>query len=61
VTSPKTAPKKRLKILFPQFKETITGITIAKAIGIPRMREHCPLFNEWVNKIENIPHNKSVM
>ena len=26
----------------------------AQEIGIDRMRESCPLFNEWVSKLENL-------
>jgi hypothetical protein len=36
------------------FVKTTTGIAIAKAVNIPRMRECCPLFNEWVNTIETL-------
>jgi len=52
--SSETAPSKRLEKLYSNFKKTTTGITIAKAVNIQRMREHCPLFNEWVSKIENL-------
>jgi len=51
--SPETAPSKRLiKLSNDTFKKTTTGIAIAKTIGIQRMREHCPLFNDWICKIE---------
>jgi len=49
-----TAPSKRLKNLSEKFKKTTTGIEIAKTIGITRMRENCPLFDEWIVKIENL-------
>jgi len=50
-----TAPSKRLsKLSRKRYKKTITGITIAKRIGIRRMRECCPLFNAWIDKIENL-------
>lgn len=35
-----------------KFKKTSTGIAIAKEIGLQKMRDQCPLFNEWVEKIE---------
>jgi hypothetical protein len=47
------APSKRLENLSKNFKKTTTGIAIAKAVGINQMRKHCPLFDEWVYKIEN--------
>jgi hypothetical protein len=52
--SRETAPSKRLNNLKPsgKFKKTTEGITIAEQIGIDKMRARCPLFNEWLNKIE---------
>jgi hypothetical protein len=54
--SPQTAPSKRLQNLSPNFKKITTGIDIAKAVGIKRMREQCPLFNEWIERIENLKY-----
>ncbi len=51
-----TAPSKRVGKLSNRFKKTSTGIAIAKAIGIPKMREACPLFNTWVTTLENLGH-----
>lgn len=52
--SPQTAPSKRLKKLSSGFRKTTTGISIAEAIGISRMRTQCPLFNEWLITIESL-------
>ncbi|MDR2728218.1 MAG: DUF4276 family protein [Chitinispirillales bacterium] len=52
--SSQTAPSKRLEKLSPKFGKTVTGITIAKEIGVSRMRERCPLFNKWISRIENL-------
>ena len=49
-----TAPSKRLEQLSARFKKTSTGLAIANAVGIERMREACPLFNEWVAKLEHL-------
>lgn len=49
-----TAPSKRLENLNERFKKTSTGINIAKAIGIPKMRAACPLFNAWVERLEKL-------
>lgn len=49
-----TAPSKRLAKLSDRFKKTSTGIAIATAIGVPKMREACPLFNLWVTKLEQL-------
>lgn len=51
-----TAPSQRLVKLSNRFKKTSTGIAIAAAIGIPKMREACPLFNNWVTTLENLGH-----
>lgn len=52
--SPQTAPSKRIASLMPEFRKTITGIEIAKAIGIPRMRLSCPVFDAWLKRLESL-------
>ena len=49
-----TKPSKRLEELSSRFKKTTTGISIATEIGIPKMREACPLFNNWVTTLEQL-------
>jgi hypothetical protein len=49
-----TSPSKRLEKLSQKFKKTTTGIAIAKTVGIERIRKHCPLFDEWICRIESI-------
>lgn len=51
---PQTAPSKRLEALSDRFRKTTTGIAIATAIGIPRMREQCPLFDAWIGDLESL-------
>lgn len=55
--NPLTAPSKRLDVWSAngKFLKTTMGITIAKQIGIKKMRSACPLFNEWLNILESIP------
>ena len=54
--SPETAPSKRLDgwSLNGKFPKTTAGIVIARQIGIPTIREKCPLFDNWLTTIENI-------
>ncbi len=52
--SPMSAPSKRLENLSSRFKKTSTGIAVAKAIGLVRIRAHCPIFNKWLTQIECI-------
>jgi len=49
-----TALSKRLEKLSSRFKKTTTGIAIASAIGVPKMRAACPLFDAWVAKLESL-------
>jgi hypothetical protein len=51
--SPETCPSKRLEALYPRFKKTSTGITIAQNIGIDLMRGKCHVFNNWITRLEN--------
>jgi hypothetical protein len=52
--SPQTAPSKRLEFLSTRYKKTSTGVTIATEIGLPRIREQCPIFNGWLTTLENL-------
>ena len=52
--SPHTAPSKRIEKLSSRFKKTTTGISIARAIGLSKIRKQCPLFNRWLTTIEEI-------
>ena len=55
--SPETAPSKRLEKLYDRYKKTNTGINIARAIGIDKMREQSPLFDNWLIRIEKLRKN----
>ncbi len=50
-----TAPSKRLEQICGRFAKTSTGINIAEKIGIDKMRQRCPLFNEWITTLEALP------
>ncbi len=52
--SPETAPSKRLEHLYPRYKKTSTGITIAEKTGIPFIRSKCQVFNDWLERLEKI-------
>ena len=54
-SSAATAPSKRIAQLQPRFKKSTDSIAIAKAIGIPRIRAQCPLFNAWLSRLESLP------
>ncbi|MCK5131960.1 MAG: DUF4276 family protein [Candidatus Sabulitectum sp.] len=52
--SQQTALSKRLLNLSKCFKKTTTGISVANEIGLRKIRERCPVFNDWLTVIENI-------
>lgn len=55
-THPSAAPSKQLDQWshLGKFPKTTLGIAIAKRIGIPRIREKCPVFNAWIATFERI-------
>ena len=55
-SSRESAPSKRLDAFCApsRFKKTTSGISIASSIGLPRIREACPLFNAWITRLETL-------
>jgi len=55
---PQTAPSKRIQNLYPSYKKgrsvNAHAYRIAQHIGINRIREKCPHFNEWISRLEQI-------
>lgn len=56
-----TAPSKRLEKLYNRYKKTSTGITIAQAIGITKMRTQCPLFDAWLKNFEELQEGDKIL
>ena len=50
--SKETAPSKRLEAIFPDYKKIIDGNAIADKISIDKMKEKCPHFSDWLERIE---------
>ncbi len=55
---PHTAPSKRILQIFPRYKKG-SGVNahayrIAQRIGVDKIREACPHFNEWMEKLERL-------
>jgi len=50
-----TAPSKRILALFPGYEKPLMGETATKAIGLPKIRQQCPLFDRWLAKLETLP------
>lgn len=49
---PQTAPSKRLIRAVSSYQKNYHGPTALEAIGLPRLRERCPRFSEWIGKLE---------
>ena len=49
---PNTSPANRIKAILNFYIKDIHGIIVAKSIGLDKMREKCPHFNEWIESIE---------
>lgn len=49
---PNSAPSKRISHLFERYKKVADGVAIAASIGLSKIREKCPHFDRWINKLE---------
>lgn len=49
-----TCPSRRIKQYIENYVKTVDGIIAACKIGLTKMRQECPHFNEWVAKLEDI-------
>ena len=49
-----TAPSKRLKNIFRRYQKVVHGSLIAKEIGIELIKQKCPHFSEWLEKLSVI-------
>jgi hypothetical protein len=52
--SPTTAPSKRLMQYIPRYNKTTDGIELLKSTGLATVRNKCPRFDSWMNKLEAI-------
>jgi len=50
-----TAPSKRIQNIFRGYRKVLHGTIIAKRIGLERIRQTCPLFDEWLYRLEQLP------
>lgn len=53
--SPETAPSRRIHALIPTYEKPLFGVLAALEIGLARIREECPHFNNWLRHLESIP------
>ena len=50
--SPDTAPSKRVGKLYPRYQKPLMGVAAMQQIGLDAVRAACPLFNGWVETLE---------
>jgi hypothetical protein len=50
-----TAPSKRIEKLYPAYEKPLFGVIAALEIGLPKMRQECPHFNGWLERLESLP------
>jgi hypothetical protein len=50
-TSKETSPSHRLERIVQGYDKVVYGSYIAESIGLAKIRERCPRFNEWITKI----------
>jgi hypothetical protein len=49
---PETAPSKRLEDIIPEYDKVNDGHDIVRKTGVIALKEKCPHFREWVEKLE---------
>lgn len=54
--SPLTAPSKRILDLFPRYEKPLMGTLAILEIGLAAIRQECPLFRSWIERLEQWPH-----
>ena len=50
--SPITAPSKRIVNLVPGYEKPLMGTLAVLEIGLDAIREECPLFRAWIERLE---------
>ena len=51
---PESTPSKRLEKFSTRFGKTSTGMAVARATGLVKIREKCPIFHEWLISVEGL-------
>ncbi len=53
--SPLTAPSKRIIDLVPAYEKPLMGTLAVLEIGLNAIREECPFFHDWIERLEQWP------
>ena len=52
--SPKTAPSKRIQALVEHYRKPLMGVHAVQEIGLEAIRRECPLFHQWIERLESL-------
>ena len=52
--STKTAPSKRIARTISRYRKALHGPLLAETIGLNAIREECPRFDQWVERLESL-------
>lgn len=52
--SPETSPSHRLERIVKGYDKVVYGNYLAESIGLNKMRERCPRFNDWIDTLTNV-------
>ena len=50
-----TAPSKRVLQLLPEYAKVVSSIVIVKHIGLETLRQECPHFGRWIDRLLDLP------
>lgn len=50
--TPNTAPSKQVLSVYGAYRKVLDGTLAARAVGIESMRQQCPHFREWLERLE---------
>lgn len=53
--SPQTAPSKRIQGLVPGYNKVLHGNVAALEVTLERIKNECPIFGNWLDKLEALP------
>lgn len=59
--SPQTAPSKRIMALIKNYDKVMHGNVAALSVTLPRIREQCPVFGQWLTALELVPPPRELL
>lgn len=51
---PLSSPSKRILAAYPQYSKVLHGTVAAQAVGVAAMRQECPHFREWLDRLAGL-------